>query len=385
MPRALCLAMAILVLPVGDAPADTPPDLGANAALRYWQAFAALPRLTGAEESMLEAECATMPLDAHARRLVTEAEYALRLMHRGAALPRCDWGIPIEEGIETRLPHNGAARVLSSLACLRARVRFEEGKSADAVEDLLAALTLGRQVSRNDVNIMVLAGYAIEHHVNETLALHLPQLPAGMIKDLKTRLNALPPGGTPAQATPFEEKSFLDWFVRKVKGAKDKESLLDLLAFLSHEPEGKGGDPAEKARKFLEECGGTKDGVLKCAEETRACYVLMAKKLELPPDQFEKEFEREKLKQARNPVFQVFFPALVNMRRAQARADVRRALLAAALAVQLDGRDALKNHLDPVAGGPFEYVGFEGGYELRSKVKGRDDNPLALTIGRRGR
>jgi hypothetical protein len=111
----------------------------------------------------------------------------------------------------------------------------------------------------------------------------------------------------------------------------------------------------------------------------------MAKKLDLPPDQFEQEWEREKMRQAGNPVFKLVFPAYDRMRRLQARADVRRALLWAALAVQLDGRDALKNHPDPVAGGPFEHVAFEGGFELRSKLKGADDKPVALTAGRRGK
>jgi hypothetical protein len=66
------------------------------------------------------------------------------------------------------------------------------------------------------------------------------------------------------------------------------------------------------------------------------------------------------------------------------RADVRRALLAAAIAVQLEGRDALKNHPDPVGGGAFEYVAFEGGFELHSKLKVQD-KPVALTVGRRGK
>src|SRR5262249_35644276 len=60
MPRALCLALTLLVLPLGYASADAPPDLGANAALKYWQAFATLPKLTEAEQTKLTAECLTM-------------------------------------------------------------------------------------------------------------------------------------------------------------------------------------------------------------------------------------------------------------------------------------------------------------------------------------
>jgi hypothetical protein len=51
----------------------------------------------------------------------------------------------------------------------------------------------------------------------------------------------------------------------------------------------------------------------------------------------------------------------------QARADVCRALLSATLAVRLDGRDALKDHADPAAGGPFEYAATPAGfYRIRA-------------------
>jgi hypothetical protein len=388
MLRALFLAMTILLLPLEYASADAPSDLGSNAALKYWQAFPQLPKLTHAEENKLSAECLTMPLDAHAREMVASAAYALRMMYRGAALPRCEWAIDWkDEGIEALLPQLGAGRVLSSLACLRARLRFEEGRTAEAIDDLLAALTLGRHVSLDGSLISILVGYDIERRVSETLALALPKFDSKTIKDLKSRLGALPRGESPAAGLRTCEENTLDWFARKVKQAKDKESLLALLSQVRSEGEGR--DAAEKAiergRAFLQECGGTADGLLKMIEETRPSYALMAKKLELPLDQFEKEFERETMTQAGNPVFKVFFPALPKMRQSQARADVRRALFAAAIDVQLDGPDALKNHPDPVAGGPFEMVPFEGGFELRSKFKPKDDKPWVLTVGRRGK
>ena len=161
-----------------------------------------------------------------------------------------------------------------------------------------------------------------------------------------------------------------------------------MLAFAELVLQSAGGFARTKPREgraFLEECGGTSDGVVKMAEETRPSYTLTAKMLELPLDQFEKEFQLEAKKQAGNPVFKTFFPAVSSMRRSQARADVRRALLATALDVQLDGPDALKNHPDPVVGGPFELVAFEGGFELRSKFKPTDDKPWVLIVGRRGK
>jgi hypothetical protein len=159
-------------------------------------------------------------------------------------------------------------------------------------------------------------------------------------------------------------------------------AILTPFAVVAAHPEGRVRDPAEAGRALLEKCGGTATSVLKFAEAARPSYALMAEKLRLPLAQFEKEFEREMTRQAGNPVFQLFFPAVAKVRQSQARAEVRRALLSAAFAVQLDGPDALKSHPDPLAGGPFEYTIFAGGFELRSKF-GQDGHPLSLTVGRR--
>jgi RNA polymerase sigma factor (sigma-70 family) len=359
-------------------------DRGANAALAYGQAFIALRRGVGDEEKLI-AGCLTMPLDEHARQLVTKAAYALRMVRRGAALPRCDWAIDSERGIDLSHSHADGARVLSALTCLRARMGFEEGKSADAVEDVVAALTLARHVGRDGTLDGLKAGYQIEQRLGETLALYLPNLDAKRVNSLKTRLDALPAGGSATTATMRMGENLLNWIVGEVQEAKDQESLLAFLSQLGVGPK----EPPEKrraeGRALLAACGGTAEGVLRRAEETRPGLTALAKALDLPPDQAAKEFEQERRKLAGNPVFGVFAPVLDQVRRARAEAEVRRTLLSAALAVQLDGREALKKYPDPVLGGSFEYVTFEGGFELRSRVKGRDDQPAALTVGRRGK
>jgi hypothetical protein len=386
MLRALSLATALVALVSGPASAEAPSDLGANAALKYWQAFATLPKFTDAEQTRLMSEHLTMPLDAQTREIVSKAEYSLRMMHHAVMLPDCDWGIDWEaDGIEVLLPQMGAARVLSSLACLRARMRFDEGRRAEALDDIVAATRMGRQVSRDGSLIGVLVGYSIEARMIDALALYLPKLDPGAIKDLRARLDALPEGGNPAAGLRACEEKTLEWFIHKVKSAKDKESLVAVLtpfAVLATRPEGKVGDPVEKGRELLDQLGGSVTSVLKFAEAARPSYALVAEKFRLPLAQFEKEFERETARQAGNPVFKLFFPGVANVGKSQARAEVRRALLSAAFAVQLDGPDTLKTHPDPVVGGPFEYTRFAGGFELRSKL-GQDAHPLSLTVGRR--
>jgi hypothetical protein len=386
MLRASCLAMTLLVLPVAFASAGAPPDLGKNAALKYWQGFASLPRFTDAEQKKL-GECLTMALDAEARNSVARARYALDMMQRGAALPYCDWGIGYEEGVGTLLPYIAATRLTANLACLRARIRFEDGQNAEAIDDIIAAMTLGRRISHSGIYSTVLTSYAIEHRMSEGLALYVPKLDAKAIKTVEKRLGALPPVESLANALKVEEYFALDWLVGKIKQAKDKEGLQALLVKLCDSP--------EKGQAFFKECGGTVEGVLKVAGQVRQGYARVGKKLDLPLDQFEQEWDREVKEQAGNQVFQWIFPSLHKVRLAQLRADVRRALLSAALAVQRDGRDALKTHPDPVVGGSFEYVAFKGGFELRSKwqlddklrsrwkLDERFAQPLTLTVGRR--
>ncbi|HEY7310227.1 MAG TPA: sigma-70 family RNA polymerase sigma factor [Gemmataceae bacterium] len=357
----------------------------ANAALQYGQAFIALRRgFKPIGEKKLLAECQTIPLDADARELVVKCGYALRMMQQGAKLPRCDWRGDFERGIEVSFTHGDGARQLSALACLRARLRFTEGQSAEAIDDIIAALTMARHISLDGTLESLWIGYEIEQRMSETLALYLPSIDSKMLRHLKSRLDALPPRGSVATATMRMEEELLTWIVGEVKEAKDKERLLAFLSQLCGEKSAAAEKNRAKGRAFLEACGGTAEGVVKSAEEMRSFSARLAKMLDLPPDQVAKAFEREETKRAGNPVFNLFSPVLHNVRRRQAQADVRRALLSAALAVQLNGRDVLKNHADPVVGGPFDYVAFEGGFELRSKWK-LDDKPVALTVGRRGK
>jgi hypothetical protein len=379
--RALSLIMTMFWLPL-EASSDARQDPDGNAAQKYWQAFATLPTFTQAEKPKIGA-CVTTPLDEPARQMLTKADYALQMLHRGAALRHCDWGISYEDGFFTRLPHTEAARVLSSLACLRGRLRFEASQGAAAIDDLLAAMTLARHVSLDRSLMTGLAAYNMEHRAVEILARYLPSLDARTLAELRTRLDALPAFGSQATALLTEQKESLNWFIRKVKETKDKESLVAFLGWVGIS-EGVDRDSGEKARAFLEACGGTAENMIKFADELAPSYDMMAKMFDLPLDDFEREFKRESIKRAANPVYQVFFATLTNAREARARADVRRALFSAAIAVQIDGTDSLKNHSDPALGGRFEYASFPGGFELRSKLKGQNGNLITLTVGQRG-
>jgi hypothetical protein len=283
--------------------------------------------------------------------------------------------------------------MLSSLACVRARLRFEEGRNAEALDDLVAALTLARHLSRDGTLDSLWDGYQIERRMGEALALHLPKLDARTIKDLKARLDHLPPGGSAATATSFMVETMLNWIVGEVREATDKESLVAFLTQIAPCNGVPRGKNQAQGLALLTACGGTAEGVLRFLEELRPGAVRLIKKLDLPPDQVEPEYEREEKKLAGNPMFEVFAPVLHKIRVRQAQAEIRRAFLLAAVAVQQGGQEALKHNPDPVVGGAFTFVPFDGGFELRStckldenvRARWRLDPPpqLVLSVGRR--
>jgi hypothetical protein len=180
----------------------------------------------------------------------------------------------------------------------------------------------------------------------------------------------------------FEQRD-IDWFIQKIKDAKGEDQLLALVTLIAAS-EGPGPQRQEEGRALLKECGGTGTTVVKLLEELRPCFEQMARMLALPLDQFDSEWKREESSRSSNPLFSKLFGAFPRIRRVQARTNARRTLLQAALAVQLEGPDALKKVPDPFDGA-FDYVPFDGGFELRSKMLQTDNKPVSLTVGNRAK
>lgn len=380
MVRWLLIVLALGLLGASAA-AAADDDLAANAALKYWQAFATLPKSDDKEYP----DFVQMPLDDNAKGLVAPAEYSLEQMHYGAALRRCVWAASMEEdGIRTRLPYLQAARKLAGLAVLRMRLRFAAGQKDGAVDDAVDVLTLSRHASTDGTLIAVLVDIAIDRMATEALAAHLPDLDKAALKKLAARLEALPPASTAADAMRRAElRGGLEWFIRQVKQTKNKDQLLGLLTEMTS-GEGKSADEARKeAAKLLEDCGGTAEGVVKYGEQSRPLYETVAQKMSLPPDKFDEEVGGLVKGEAKdNPIFKLLFPAVSHVRRAAARYEATQALRKGALAILIDGPDAAKAQRDPFGDGPLEYEPFDGGFELRSKFKVQD-KPASLTVGRR--
>jgi hypothetical protein len=379
----LSLALATGAMAGGDPLADAKPDLNANAALKYWRGFANLPKLEKEEQDKIAREATTMALTPRVRAVVTLSESSLHELYNGAAVPACAWGLTREDGFTIIIPEASAARLLEGLVCLRARLRFEEGDNTGALDDLLAGMTLARHIGQDEPLVSVLVGFALESMATDVLAAYLPKLDATTLQALPARLAKLPAGATVAGGLLTEETVFLGGFQSKVGEFKDRDKLAEYLGIcLSQESEGNAKVRLARGKAYLEECGGSAESLVKLAEEGRPYYESLATKTALPPDEFAKLMDAEMKRIEKNPVARIVFPALVKCQHLEARLLCRRAMLAAAIAIQLGGKDALKTHPDLYGNGPFAYEAFDVGYVLQSKFQ-LTDKPTSLTIGKR--
>jgi hypothetical protein len=348
-------------------------DLAANAAMKYWQAFAQLPPRDEATQQRLR-DWPTTPLDVAARKLVADSEASFRYLRRGAALPHCDWSLDYEDGIGLLLPHLDKARTLTLLACLKARIDGKDGHPADGLDDLLATMLMGRQVA-DPIMVCLLVDHNIEANAGEAIGLLLTKLDADALKRVADRLNAFPPAATIEQTLTTERDYFTAWSIRKLQ-EWERAGVKDFRAKLRPWFQGSSGDEAIMALVDDDSAGR----LIKALEGLGPFFDEQKRLAGLSRSQFLTEWPALQKKQASDPVATVMLPAIVKVIDARDRSRARLSLLQAAVDVARHGRDALANHRDPFGAGPFEFVARPQGFELRSALQ-IDGKPVTLVAG----
>jgi hypothetical protein len=356
----LWLTMAV----VGSGPAlgQTPapkPDMKANAALKYWQAFALLPPLNKDRNQILDA-WETVELVGPVLPLIEESKNALMLLHRGALMDHCDWGLSKEDGPDLLMPHLSKARELSKYAFLRARYQFAVGKSLTAIDDLMDTLAFARHLGTDSVFVGLLVEYSLETQAIDTLAKYLPDLDVAASQHLTKRLNSLPRGGNFKDGLRAEKEVFIGGSIRLLK---EKRVV-----------------PDKGLEALLRAAGGPK-GPITLLEELGTFYDEVAKLPPLPRDQFQQRVAELNQKQETNPFAKLVLPALDRVYEAGERTQAKRAMLQAAQEVVVGGREKLKTIRDPFGDGPLEYRALKQGFELTSKVTYKGQ-PVKLVVGR---
>jgi hypothetical protein len=350
-----------------------------NAALIYWQAFALMPKLTDAEKDLLgPLQVGERAFTDEDRKILQRADDALRYLHRGAKMERAVWGVTWDQGPHALLPHLAQAKELFRLAELRARLRFEEGQHKEALDDLFAAMRMGRHLSRDGVIVLIplLVNYALDAVCVGTIAEHLPEMDTKTRVDLKRRLAELPPSRSLTDAVQGEKDVFLTWLIAEVKKPNPKERVLDFV--------GKVPDEEVEAFKKLDE-----SELLPATRRMGEYFDRMIADVKLPPDEVQKRYERMnqefKNNGAKDLLSHWLFPHLHAGRRAEATHRTRLALLGAGIAVLEEGEMALKapEHHDPFGDGPFEYKETDSGFVLTSAWEHPRGVKVSITFGKK--
>ncbi len=352
--------------------------LAQNAALAYWQAFALMPRLTDEEKNLLgPLQVGERAFTDEDKKILKRADAALHYLHRGAKMDHVAWGVAWDEGPYAMMPHLSQAKELFRLADLRARLRFEEGRHKEALDDLFAAMTMGRHLSKEGVIVLIplMVDYAIDAVSVGTMATYLPEMDAKTRADLKRRLAAMPLSRLLTDAVQGEKDVFLTWLIAEVKKPNPKERVLDFV--------GKAPKDEVEAFKTLDE-----SELLPATKRMGEYYDRMIAATELPPDEVRKRNLRinQDIKNngAKDLLSHWLLPASGAARRAEATHLTRLALLEAAIAVLEEGQKALKDpaHHDPFGDGPFAYQETDSGFVLTSDWEHPRGFKVSITFGK---
>jgi hypothetical protein len=345
----------------------------ANAAMKYWQAFALMPELSKEQEKKLRST--SSPLDSADEKLIEEADGSLRYLHRGAAIRTCDWSLDYDDGPFMAIPHVEKARTLARLACLRARQFFARGRPNDALADIITTFVFSRHVGADPIFLNVLIQYSIEQSAIEVVALHLGEFDKPLLATLSARMAELPKGPSLADCVLAKKRQVVDWLIGRVEAAASesrdwKEEIRRVC----------GPDP--QVRSLLE-AGGDAAGTAKLLRKISHRYEEAAKIAALPTREFATYWHRwQEGAHAADRGIRVFELPLEEIGDSTRQWQTRLALFSAALAVKLEGKQRLNEILDPYDGRPFEYVELPQGFELRSRLVVRGKQVM-LTVGGR--
>ncbi|HWI56989.1 MAG TPA: hypothetical protein VNZ22_07170 [Bacillota bacterium] len=395
--KTICLSLLVLAgAVVGASGQSSRSDI--NPALLYYQAFLVAP------DPMPEADMDYMASRAGRSQKLPERfgktfagydnQFKLLRQAAHAAVP-CDWGIDMSEGPAALLPHLARCKAVAQATRLRTLWQLQQNHQAEACDDLLAAFTLARNVSRDGTIISTLTQQASEAINCATVAEYFGQFSPEIFQRLVQGLEAAPARGTVAASVPKEKAFFHDWTVRKIMELRqqhpgdDAKVMAGIHQFLGTE------SPEESETNLWERltqaAGGTSDGLLKLLQEREQLYERLALFLALPYPEFQsqvKEF-RAALETSPNPFIAMTLPGFLRARTREFKIQVWLAMLHAAMEYKLHGETGVQSIPDPCGQGPFTYQRFilEGadrGFSLKSAYTGSGFQEVLIFVEKGG-
>ena len=342
-------------------------DLGRNAALRYYRAIPLLDDLVLDDFSdtawELIHERGTKKADARADEIIAGGEYLLKLLHEGARIEPCDWGLD-EIDFETLLPHVAEARALGRLGCFRAHYRFAADDHAGGIDDAVAVIALGRHVGQDATLIARMVDGALQRMAIDLVATHLPEFDRKQLLVLEAALKrlALRPRLPRSHYVEIERQALIDQNIEKIKTDGRKRLFRFFDAQYSDEP-------------FLKDMLRMNDKELIASFQGAAPYFAEAARLvNLPFRKMQVGFDKlhRSVRASENALAKEMFPDLKIVFSRMTEADAEFTMLQAAVAYRLEGKEALERFVDPIGQGRLTFRETADGFELLTKPMMRD-------------
>lgn len=346
-------------------PAPPMPPAGQNAADVYKNAFALFDQLTAEEKEILRDPKKAVDAE-KAAALLGKIQPILELLREAAQMPECDWALgPI--GPDTEMPHLSKAMQLAHLARWAATQQFPTNPDA-ALDDLLAAAHLGRQMSGTVIGLMV--EKAIDSLVIDPVRAHLASLPPSTADRLAELMELRTVETSVQEAFKGELAFFRNATAKLLSSEEDREKFLREIA-------APGGDPtaAEPLRRLAADPAALRAEV----EFVTNIHQQMGEAMRWPEARFNAwwtEMEAS-LRSDRHSLARVLLPAFGNIYPRLQQARIQGEMLAAALAVMQGGPEALSAFRDPATEQPFTIVEKPEGFEIQSTFLVRK-KPLSM-------
>lgn len=362
--------------------AGEPSRTDINPALLYYQAFLAAPEpMSSADMDYLYSPAArTQPLPERFGKLFAGYDNQFKLVQQAAqAKVPCDWGIDMSPGPATLLLPLARAKAVIQAARFRVMWELQHGQQAEARDELLAAMALGRNVSRDGTLISVLVQIAMEAIASSTVAENFGRFSPEALQQFIQGLDTLPARGTVAASMQTEKLYFHDWLVRKVmeikaESAGDESKAMAAVHKLVVGVDG--GDEVDKSKsdiwtRVLTASGGTSDGFVTLLKQQSEYKDRFAAVAALPYSEFESQYAAltNEVGKSMDPF--LFLPALEKSRAREFRIYATLAMVRAAVEYKVHGDAGLQAVNDPCGQGPFGFErfffkGVDRGFKLTS-------------------
>jgi hypothetical protein len=196
-------------------------NLAINPALIYWQGIGTLGDLSKADEALLiQRNSGQGDLDLpEAKALLSKHDVSLqRFLKASRQEMDCDWGLTLEDGPFTIMPHLNKLQTLSKLALLKAEVLFADDNPAQALDWILAVHRAARHAAASDTLVTSLVQYRMETQAIQATARRVLSLSEMTRKDHAQKLQSLKPLRTVAQSM-SGERNFAKWSSQQADAA----------------------------------------------------------------------------------------------------------------------------------------------------------------------